>query len=107
MSIESSPSLNWANNETQTKGLKEARKKLEDEIRKSEFASAYMMEKATDVAKTYGSSFMANCGALCQSLDPLIDRLARESSAVVQMKIARDRSLKSGTPPPAKKTKMS
>ena len=86
-------SWSWANNSEQLKGVKNAKDLVLAELGKSIFVQEFLTLKTSDAMKKYGDDFQSQCATLVHVMDPVLVALAREKDALVQMKLARDKSL--------------
>lgn len=80
----------WANNDTQLESIRAAKATVLETIRASQFTQDFMTLKTTDVAKKYSADLAVQCGHMSHTLDHMLSKLARETAALVQMKVARD-----------------
>ena len=62
-------------------------------IAKSPFFKEFLAVKASDFQKKYPGEYQGHCASFSAELDSLIATLARETSALVQMKLARDKEM--------------
>ena len=80
------------NNDEQLAPIRDAKIQLIDKVKTSQFIQDYMTLKATSVEKKY-SDMQAQCVQMSMALDPMLSRVARETAALVQMKLARESAL--------------
>ena len=75
------------------KGLTESKDALQEAVRGSKFIQDYLTHQPQQLQKKYPGDFVSMCGHVCAKLDGPITALARSTSALVQMKLARESAL--------------
>ena len=91
LAIKNNGDWSYWDNDEQLQGLTNAKDQLDAAVAKHSFFQDYLtLKKTTDVSKKYKESYEASCGTMVEKLDPLVAELARQTSAVVAMKLARE-----------------
>ena len=86
------PKWKWANAEAHLEPIRTAKDKIVQMVQKNKFMQDYMTMPSIDVLKLMSAEDkQTKIGHVCQMLDGLLADLSCETSALVQMKMARDK----------------
>ena len=83
----------WSPFKDQLHGINKAKEALEAKIGSNDFFAEYLIHEKGAIAKQRPSTFAQDCSHMQVELEPLISTLVRETAAIMDMKLARDRAL--------------